>query len=46
MALTSEHVAQRGPVPLWRVVVWDESKAQEPAFLTNIQHLAAMSEGG
>ena len=28
IALTREHVAQRGPVPLWRVVVWDESTAQ------------------
>ncbi len=28
IALTREHVAQRGPMPLRRVVVWDESTVQ------------------
>ncbi len=39
--LTSEHAAARCTVPLRRVVVWDATKAQELAFLTNIHHLAA-----
>ncbi len=39
--LTSEHAAARCTVPLRRVVVWDATKAQELAFLTNIHYLTA-----
>lgn len=39
--LTSPHAAERCPVPLRRVVVWDEAQEREVVFLTNIPHLAA-----
>jgi hypothetical protein len=39
--LTSPYAAERCPVPLRRIVIWDAAQERELVFLTNIRHLAA-----
>jgi len=39
--LTSLHAADRCPVPLRQVIIWDEMQQRRLTFLTNIMHLAA-----
>lgn len=39
--LTGLHAAERCPVPLRQVVIWDERQQRRLTFLTNLMHLAA-----
>jgi hypothetical protein len=39
--LTSAHAADRCPVPLRQVTIWDETQQRRLTFLTNLMHLAA-----
>jgi IS4 transposase len=39
--LTSPHAADRCPVPLRQVTIWDETQQRVLTFLTNLMHLAA-----
>jgi hypothetical protein len=39
--LTSAHAADRCPVPLRQVIIWDEPQHRRLTFLTNLMHLAA-----
>lgn len=39
--LTSLHAADRCPVPLRQVTIWDEPQQRPLTFLTNLMHLAA-----
>ena len=39
--LTGLHAADRCPVPLRQVTIWDETQQRTLTFLTNIMHLAA-----
>ena len=39
--LTGPHAADRCPVPLRQVTIWDETQQRVLTFLTNIMHLAA-----
>lgn len=39
--LTSSHAADRCPVPLRQVIIWDEPQQRRLTFLTNLMHLAA-----
>lgn len=39
--LTGLHAADRCPVPLRQVVIWDERQQRRLTFLTNLMHLAA-----
>jgi IS4 transposase len=39
--LTGLHAADRCPVPLRQVTIWDETQQRRLTFLTNIMHLAA-----
>ena len=39
--LTGLHAADRCPVPLRQVTIWDETQQRRLTFLTNLMHLAA-----
>ena len=39
--LTGLHAAERGPVPLRQVTIWDETQQRALTFLTNLMPLAA-----
>jgi hypothetical protein len=39
--LTSAHAADRCPLPLRQVIIWDETQQRRLTFLTNLMHLAA-----
>jgi hypothetical protein len=41
IGLTSPHAADRCPVPLRQVPIWDETQHRSLTFLTNLMHLAA-----
>ena len=38
--LTSSHAADRCPVPLRQVIIWEERQQRRLIFLTNLMHLA------
>ena len=39
--LTSSHAADRCPIPLRQVIIWDERQQRRLTFLTNLMQLAA-----